>query len=428
MRIVILAIGSQGDVRPFSALGAGLARAGHTVRFATHDHFRAHVESLGLEYAPVRLNPMQIVQGETGQAWLASMDKPLKFMASISRLAGEVLDSVNDDAWAACQGCDAIIYSLPLSVSGYTMADVLGVPGIPAALYPLHATWAFPSIMTPQLPLKGRAMNALSAHLVIQVFWQVFRSHQNRWLKTRQGRRGLPLNPPLAAFRRKGVPLLYGYSPSIIPVPQDWHETYKVCGYWFPPPQAGWVPPAAISRFLEEGPAPLYVGFGSMASADPARMTGIVLDALKATGHRAILASGWGGLQGEALPQSVLQVQSVPHEWLFPRVAAAVHHGGAGTTAAALRAGIPSVVVTFFADQFFWGNRLNEIGAGSRPLAQKRLTAESLAEAIRSVTDSPDVRSRCQDLASRIAGEDGVGAAVAAVDHYLGAMMRRMTQ
>jgi sterol 3beta-glucosyltransferase len=428
MKIAILAVGSQGDVRPYSALGAGLAQAGHAVRFATHEAFRGHIQSLGLEFAPIKLNPMEIVQGETGQAWLASMDKPIRFMRSISALAREVLDSVNDDAWAACQGCDAVIFSLPLSISGLTMAEVLGIPGIPGALYPLHATWVFPSIMTPQLPLQGRAMNRLSALIVQQVFWHVFRSHQNRWRKSRLHLPPLPFRLPLAGMRRQGVPVLYGYSPTVIPVPEDWHSSYTVCGYWFPPPQAGWTPPAALTDFLGSGPAPLYIGFGSMASADPQRMTEIVLEALRITGHRAILASGWGGLSAGSLSENVLRVESVPHEWLFPRVAAAVHHGGAGTTAAALRAGVPSVVVSFFADQFFWGNRLYELGAGSRPLSQKNLTAAGLAEAILSVTGSSAVQARCRDLARSISLEKGVATAVAAVERYLNERTRRVIQ
>jgi sterol 3beta-glucosyltransferase len=180
--------------------------------------------------------------------------------------------------------------------------------------------------------------------------------------------------------------------------------------------------------FLRAGPAPLYVGFGSMASADPQRMTEIVLEALRITGHRAILASGWGGLTAGTLPDTVLPVESIPHEWLFPRVAAAVHHGGAGTTAAALRAGIPSVVVSFFADQFFWGNRVHELGAGSPPLSQKHLTARGLAAAILSVTGSTEVQSRCRDLAQRISTERGVAAAVQVVRRYLSESTRRVIQ
>ncbi len=371
---------------------------------------------------------MQIVQGETGQAWLASMDKPIRFMASISSLARDLLDSLNDDAWKACQGCDAVIYSLPLSISGHTMADALGVPGIPAALYPLHATWAFPSIMTPQLPVKGRSLNRLSALAVQQIYWHVFRAHQNRWRKTRLSLPALPRRAPFGAMRKQGVPVLYGYSPTVIPVPEDWHSTYRVCGYWFPKPLGAWTPSPALVDFLSAGPLPLYIGFGSMASADPARTTGIVLEALRVTGHRAILASGWGGLHAGALPDAVLPVESVPHEWLFPRVAAAVHHGGAGTTAAALRAGIPSVVVPFFADQFFWGVRLNELGVAPKPISQKNLTAKGLAEAILAVTSSEAVRDRCREIGARIGQENGVEVAVGVVDRYLRPSIRRITQ
>ncbi|MGA2975578.1 MAG: glycosyltransferase [Spirochaetia bacterium] len=427
MRLTVLAAGSQGDVRPFTALGAGLARAGHDVRMATHDTFQGIVASAGLEFARIGVNPLEIVQGKTGQAWLASMDNPIRFMSNVARLARDVLDSLNDDAWAACQGSDAIIYSLPLSLSGHTMADSLGVPGIPAALYPLHPTRAFPSIMTPRLPLHGGAANWLSGRVVVQVFWQVFRSQQNRWRKSRLGLPPHPLRPPLASWRKNGVPVLYGYSPSVVPQAGDWDQTCAVCGYWFSPMES-WSPPAALSDFLAAGPMPLYIGFGSMASADPSRMTAIVLEALRRTGHRAILASGWGGLLDEALPQSVLPVESVPHEWLFPRVAAAVHHGGAGTTAAALRAGIPSIVVPFFADQFFWGLRLSQLGAASPPLPQKKLSVQGLVQAIQSVTGTPSYAKGARMLSEKIAAERGVDAAVGVVDGYLRSTMRHRIQ
>ena len=162
--------------------------------------------------------------------------------------------------------------------------------------------------------------------------------------------------------------------------------------------------------------------------SEPEKTVVTVLEALQRAGARAVIASGWGGMKHETLPDNAYAVQSIPHEWLFPRVAAAVHHGGAGTTAAALRAGIPSVVVPYFYDQFFWGKRLQDLGVGPAPLAQKHLQAGKLAEAIRFVTTTPEVSVRARELGARICREDGVRTAVSAVEGYLGAMMRRITQ
>jgi sterol 3beta-glucosyltransferase len=176
---------------------------------------------------------------------------------------------------------------------------------------------------------------------------------------------------------------------------------------------------------MGQDPPPLYVGFGSMASENPERMTGIVLEAIRRTGQRAILASGWGGLRGSALPPSVHAVDFVPHDWLFPRVAGAIHHGGAGTTAAALRAGVPSFIVPFFADQFFWGNRLHEMGLSPAPVAHRALSVDALASAIETMVSSHDMRARCRATAKAIESERGVENAAAAVERYLRSVIRQ---
>jgi sterol 3beta-glucosyltransferase len=180
--------------------------------------------------------------------------------------------------------------------------------------------------------------------------------------------------------------------------------------------------------FLGAGPAPVYVGFGSMVGSNPEETLEKVLKGVRLAGVRAIFASGWGGMQHAALPEFVFPVESVPHDWLFPRVAAAVHHGGAGTTAAALRAGIPSVIVPYFYDQFFWGLRLQKLGVAPRPIAQKHLTSDGLAEAIRTVVGSPEAGIRSREIGGRIAKEDGVAAAVTVVERYLNERTRRVIQ
>jgi UDP:flavonoid glycosyltransferase YjiC (YdhE family) len=428
MRIAILAVGSQGDVRPSAALGAGLAAAGHEVRLATLGAFRGLATSCGLDFAPVDIDPFEFIRGDIGQSWMDSMDKPHRLIIGVSRAAGELMERLNNDALAACRGYDALLYNVPLSISGHTIAEALGIPGIPTAVAPYHATRAFPSIITPSLPLQGGAVNWLSGAAALQVLWMMFRSHMNRWRRTRPDLARLPLRNPLRAMTRQGVPWLYGFSPSVIPAPADWPESAAVCGYWFTAPDESWRPSEALVDFLRSGPAPIYVGFGSMVGSNPERTLETVLQAIRLAGVRAIFASGWGGMHHAELPEFVFPVESVPHEWLFPQVAAAVHHGGAGTTAAALRAGIPSVVVPYFYDQFFWGQRLHELGVASRPIAQKHLTPDSLADAIRSVVGSPEVGTRSREIAGRIAKERGVEVAVELVERYLGAMMRRITQ
>jgi len=428
MRIAIFAIGSQGDVRPSAALGAGFVRAGHDVRLVTLPAFRALAEEHMLEFAPVQVDPYAFITGDIGQSWMDSMDKPLRLVAGVSRAAAEFLAPITEDAVAACRGFDALLYNVPLSIAGYTVAEALGIPGIPTAVAPYHATRTFPSIITPSLPLKGALVNRLSGTAAIQVLWMMFRSHMNRWRAARPGMGPLPWWNPLQEISRAGIPWLYGFSPSVIPAPADWPRTAAVCGYWFTSTGPAWKPDPALADFLDAGPAPVYVGFGSMVGSDPGKTVEKVLEAVRLAKVRAILATGWGGMQHAALPTEVFPVESVPHDWLFPRVSAAVHHGGAGTTAATLRAGIPSVVVPYFYDQFFWGARLQALGVGSAPVAQKHLEPARLAEAIRTVTGTPSVGERARAIAAEIGREDGVKVGVRVVESYLADRMRRVTQ
>jgi len=419
MRITVIAIGSQGDVQPFAALGAGLAKAGFTVRLASHESFRELALAGGLEFAPIAGNPRDIVQGEQGQAWLQSTDNYLLFLKQVSKIARGMIGRLSSDMLEGSRGSDALIYSLPLAVSGYSTAEVLGIPGIPASLYPLHPTRAFPSIMTPTLPLNWGPINRISGAGVAELFWLIVRPLLATRTRTESGLGRLPLRVPLTAWRKRGQPFLYGYSPAVIPPPDDWRESEVVCGYWFGKRNEEWKAPADLTKFIASGPPPLYVGFGSMASGDSTLLTQSVLEALKRTGLRAIISSGWGGLKTESLPASVFPVGHIPHDWLFPQCSMVVHHGGAGTTAAVLRAGIPSIIVPFFADQFFWGHLIQSRGLGPAALPHKKVNADALEQRIRVVLAAEGMRQRCRDVAGRIAQEDGIGAAVAAVERYL---------
>ncbi len=421
MRIAIIAAGSQGDVQPFAALGAGLLQAGHEVVFGSHEGFRELAARCRIEFSPLAGNPVDIVRGAEGQAWLDSSSSPARFFLRLASLARGLIEELSRDVLRVCRGCDAVVYSLPLSVVALSAAEALGIPGIPASLYPLHPTRAFPSIMTPDLRLPGA--NRPSASFIARSYWLLIRRLHDRWRKRELGLGPLPYF--FAEFARAGVPYLYAYSPSVIPIPADWRARLSVRGYWFLARDAGWTPPRALTEFLEGGSAPLYVGFGSMARGEASPLTAAVIDAVRQSGRRAIVASGWGGLRTEALPAGLLAVDFVPHDWLFPRVAAAIHHGGAGTTAMALRSGVPSIVVPFFGDQFFWGRRVRTLGAGAEPIPVAKLTAESLTRAIDEVLGSERMRAAAAEIGSRIRTEDGVAETVRVLDGYLRSTTRR---
>lgn len=211
---------------------------------------------------------------------------------------------------------------------------------------------------------------------------------------------------------------LYGYSPSVVPVPREWNSDVLVSGYWFLD-ESRWKPSPALASFLAAGPPPVYVGFGSMPIADAAAMTGVVVEALNISGRRGVLAAGWGGLGGRTLPASVHLLDSAPHDQLFPLMSIVVHHGGAGTTAAGLRAGKPNVICPFLGDQPFWGRRVAMLGAGPSPLPAKQLSSQQLATAL-DAADDPGMRANARKVGEKISAERGIETAVAFIERYAG--------
>jgi UDP:flavonoid glycosyltransferase YjiC (YdhE family) len=205
---------------------------------------------------------------------------------------------------------------------------------------------------------------------------------------------------------------LYGFSTHVVPRPTDWDESVHVTGYWFLEGSADWHPPDELAAFLTSGPPPVYVGFGSMGALESGDTAGIVLEALRLAGQRGVVLTGAGEGIRHKTPDNILAVGTVPHDWLFPRVAAVVHHGGAGTTAAGLRAGVPSVLVPVFADQPFWGRRVADLGVGPEPIPHCRLAAERLARAIGLAVSDEPMRRRAAELGRAIRAEDGVSRAV----------------
>jgi sterol 3beta-glucosyltransferase len=253
--------------------------------------------------------------------------------------------------------------------------------------------------------------------VMLQVIWQWYRPFINAF------RQQLGLDPTsVSRFYRAlyETPMLSAYSPRLIPHPDDWPANLQLTGYFFLDSQPDWQPSPALQHFLDAGDPPIYIGFGSMGGTNPESLADILLAALEKSGQRGLVLSGWGGLRLERVPESVFIADTVPHRWLFPRMAAVVHHGGAGTTAEGLRAGVPNVIVPFILDQPFWGERVHAMGLGPKPIHHKKLTADRLAKAIQTAISDSQMRQRAQAIGEAIRDENGVVNAVRIVEQYLG--------
>jgi sterol 3beta-glucosyltransferase len=271
---------------------------------------------------------------------------------------------------------------------------------------------------------RSERLNLASYQVQRQVLWQVARPWVAAACRDVLGINSLPRLEPFGELDRERQLLLYCYSAAVAPPPSDWGDWIDVTGYWFLDRSKEWTPPTALTAFLEDGPPPVYIGgFGSMTNRAPGELARAVAQALSMTGLRAIVLTGWGGLSADELPPGIFAIDWIPFDWLLPRVAAVVHHGGCGTTAASLRAGVPTVVIPSFLDQFFWGKRVFELGAGPRPIPRKRLEAETLAAALRLAATNTDMRDRASQLGKRIRAENGVARAVAAFDRHIGSAL-----
>jgi UDP:flavonoid glycosyltransferase YjiC (YdhE family) len=324
-----------------------------------------------------------------------------------------------DAAWAVSDGADVLVFKSAIPAGG-SVAELRQIPALEANLVP----WE-PSADLPPLALLGKArgvgplFNRAGGWLVRMFLWQIMRSSANDFRRAHQlpplSRRGLP-----AAHRPPRLPQLIAISPTVLPRPADWGEGIFMTGYWFLSASPNWSPSAALSDFLNRGTPPVCIGFGSMTNDDPQRTLDNIVQAVQQAEVRAIVIGGWAGLNNaHDLPASLLLLDEAPFDWLYPRCVAAVHHGGAGTTATALRAGIPSVIVPHNFDQPFWGKRVERLGAGTAPLPFRQLTAASLTDRLRRVTSDPALRQRAAQLGEQLRSEDGVNKAIRLIETYV---------
>ncbi|MDP2316980.1 MAG: glycosyltransferase [Pseudomonadota bacterium] len=418
MRVVFYSYGTRGDAQPQVVLASQLRDRGHQVRVAAPENLRGFVESSGLEYAPLHGNSQAIMESEEGRRWLSSGDV-IAFMKALGKILGEINPEVFRTAAAAAEGADAIVGGTLSEDLAYTLAQKRDVPFLLAHTIPYERTGAWPSplVTTARIPLAF--VNRLTYSLFRKLAWDVNRGTLNPY------RQSLGLAPlattVVAGAHEHGAPVLQLWSEQVLPRPADAAPNITSTGYIRMPPalrerMGEATAPGGLVDWLERGPAPVYVGFGSMPVLDPLAMAKEVIAVAEALDLRVVLSAGWTNLgEVEALSgERVYLVRGVDHSWLLPRCVAAVHHGGAGTTAASLEAGVPTVVCSVFADQPFWGERVSRLGVGAH-VPFPRLDRRTLTAALRACLQD-DVRQRAADLGAKLRAEDGATVTVDAIE------------
>ncbi|MEV0634950.1 nucleotide disphospho-sugar-binding domain-containing protein [Streptomyces sp. NPDC050619] len=395
MRILIAAAGSRGDVAPYTGLGGELRRAGHEVALATSDAFAPLVREAGLEF---RALPAR-TESEGG-----GTPNTRELMRAAAAFVTELGQGFAD---AMARGTDLLLLSTTTAPLGWHLAEATGTPAVGAYLQPAGPTGDFPPVVTGARSL-GRLGNRMAGRLALRMADRLY----TQAVTELRRRLDLPQLAPHAMRRRQEQadwPVLHGFSSTLVPRPSDWRPGLDVVGTWWPYADAGRRLPADLENFLAAGPKPVFIGFGNMAAGHGERLTGIAVRALRTAGLRGVLQTGSAKLAADG--NDVLTIGDVPHALLFPRVAAVVHHAGAGTAAAGLRASVPAVPVPVTADQPFWAARLAAIGAATAPIPFRSLTAERLAEALGRVVRQQSYARAASAAAQHLATEDGAGRA-----------------
>lgn len=405
MKLLALTYGTEGDTRPLAALCRALMDEGHEVKLFADGATLGSARALGVPHAALSGN----IRDELGD--LVSSGKGVNATAAgLAHIANARTHSWMQQIAEAAIGCDGLIVSGLAAFVGLSVAEHLGIRVVGAGLIPISPTRAFASPFLPSRWIPA-ALNRLSHHAVNNLLWHAFRKATN---EARRSVLALPARQKLWTAH----PMLYGVSPALLPEPQDWPAHTRLCGQWLGP-QDTWVPSAALSAFLDAGEPPVYLGFGSMVGFDRKAVLNEFIDTAETEGLRVLLYPGWSGTPDDmALPDNFYIVEETPHQWLFPRTSLVIHHGGSGTTHSACRAGVPSVVLPFAGDQFFWAHQLHRLGVAGDPVSTRTLSRAKLKQAIR-FAQRAETRQRASTLGKQMAQETGTATAVAEIETIL---------
>lgn len=401
VRFTMVCIGSTGDVKPYVLLGQELQKRGHDVAICAFTEFETTVREAGMRFFPL--------SGDARE-FMRSIMKPgakgVTYLKQVLDIFREIIDPFLCDLLAACEDAEVIVSTYFGNVI-QSIAEQRHVPFVKTHYFPMDPNGETPISSAPGLR-AGKAWYHTSYRLAYLLVSMVERYYLTTWRKEQGMPKRRMESTPCNRIEGHAVPVLYAMSSLLLPRPAEWDEHIHMTGFWLGERETEYQPSPELEAFLSATPKPVYIGFGSMTSGDMGETLAIVLEAVRLSGVRAVLSTGWGGAQVEQ-NQNVFVVDGyVPHDWLFAQVSAVVHHGGAGTVAAGLCAGRPTLVIPFGGDQPFWALRVRMLGVGPKPIRREKLTAQKLAKALRSLTTVSNYRTAAEALGRRLRTENGV--------------------
>jgi sterol 3beta-glucosyltransferase len=421
MKIAIVTVGTRGDLQPYIALGLGLKEAGYKVLVISAKNEQSFVENYGLDFLALNVNIQALMESDEVQE-MSKGNNPIKFIVSHlkgSKKMKQLMVATQTEIWNGCQTADIIVFHPGMPI-GFFIAQELKKISVMATAFPVIATKDYPSILFYTGPRLGKTFNLLTHFIFKKLFWALSKPAVTEfWVNTVKSKMNFSVSP-IQQQINSGMPVLNGYSEHLFHQSKDWGKNIHTTGSWLIEKEPNYTPPKELIDFIESEQLPIYIGFGSMKDITAFTATfEIIIKALEITKQRAVVGLGWSNLNYDApIPQNIFLIESIPHSWLFPQMSIVVHHGGAGTTSTGLTAGKPTIIIPHNADQPAWGQRVYELGVGSKPIKKATLTAGKLAAAILYAL-RPEIIKNAEELGQKLRKENGVSKAVSIITGYL---------